>query len=261
MCMNRGIGVTTVTRSFPTMLSVNLNKVALVRNARAGDSPDVAHAAELCLEAGAGGITLHPRPDQRHARPADVLELAALVKGRPGTELNVEGNPFPEFIELVRRTRPAQCTLVPDSVAVLTSDHGWDLVADGARLRPLIRELQQLGIRVSLFMEPDASHMRQAKAVGADRVELYTESYASACGTERETQILNRFVHAAAAAQDLGLGVNAGHDLSLQNLGRFCANVPGLHEVSIGHALIAHAFDVGLRQAVGEYLQVLSGEE
>lgn len=259
--MNRGIGATKVSKSIQTMLSVNLNKVALVRNARAGQAPNVTHAAELCLEAGAGGITLHPRPDQRHARPADVRDLAALVKGRPGIELNIEGNPFPDFIELVRRSRPSQCTLVPDSVAVLTSDHGWDLVADGARLRPLIRELQQLGIRVSLFMEPDASQMQDAKAVGADRVELYTETYASACGTDRETAVPDRFVQAAAAAEDLGLGVNAGHDLSLQNLGLFCAKVPALREVSIGHALIAHAFDVGLRQAVDDYLQLLSGRQ
>jgi pyridoxine 5-phosphate synthase len=257
--MNPGIGATAVTSSARTMLSVNLNKVALLRNARGGPLPSVTHAAELCLEAGAGGITVHPRPDQRHARPADVWDLAALVKDRPGTELNIEGNPFPEFIDLVRHTRPSQCTLVPDSVDVLTSDHGWDLVADGARLRPLIRELQELGIRVSLFMEPDASQMPVAKAVGTDRIELYTESYASACGTDRESEVLSRFIQAAATAQELGLGVNAGHDLTLQNLGRFCMKVPGLHEVSIGHALIAHAFDVGLRQAVDEYLQVLSG--
>lgn len=243
------------------MLSVNLNKVALVRNARLGQSPNVTHAAEVCLEAGAGGITLHPRPDQRHARPSDVSELAALVRNRPGTELNIEGNPLPDFLELVRQTRPAQCTLVPDSVAVLTSDHGWDLNADGARLRPLIRELRELGIRISLFMEPDASQMREAQAVGAERVELYTESYARACGTDRATEVLSRFIQAAAAARDLGLGVNAGHDLSLENLGLFCAQVPGVHEVSIGHALIAHAFDVGLRQAVGDYLQVLSGRQ
>ncbi len=241
------------------MLSVNLNKVALLRNARGGRSPSVTQAAEWCLEAGAGGITVHPRPDQRHARPSDVSDLAALIRERPGIELNMEGNPFPDFITLVRQTRPSQCTLVPDSVDVLTSDHGWDLVADGARLRPLIRELQDLGIRVSLFMEPDACQMQEAQAVGTDRIELFTQSYASACDTDREVDVLNRFVHAAAAAQALGLGVNAGHDLNLRNLGRFCRQVPGLHEVSIGHALIAHAFDVGLRQAVDAYLQVLAG--
>jgi pyridoxine 5-phosphate synthase len=242
------------------MLSVNLNKVALLRNARGGRSPDVSQAAEWCLEAGAGGITLHPRPDQRHARPSDVRDLAALVRERPGTELNIEGNPFPDFVSLVRTTRPSQCTLVPDSVDVLTSDHGWNLVEDGARLRPLIRELHELGIRVSLFMEPDADQIREAKALGADRIELYTEPYARACGTDREREVLSRFVHAASGAQELGLGVNAGHDLNLQNLGHFCREVPDLHEVSIGHALIAHAFEVGLRRAVTEYLQVLSGD-
>lgn len=241
------------------MLSVNLNKVALLRNARGGRSPSVTEAAELCLESGAGGITLHPRPDQRHARLSDVLDLAALVKDRPGTELNIEGNPFPDFVSLVRTAKPSQCTLVPDSVDVLTSDRGWDLVEDGARLRPLIRELQDLGIRVSLFMAPDADQIEEAKAIGADRIELYTEPYASACGTDREWEVLSRFVHAASGAQELELGVNAGHDLNLQNLGYFCREVPGLHEVSIGHALIGHAFEVGLRQAVSEYLQVLAG--
>jgi pyridoxine 5-phosphate synthase len=248
-----------VSQSSRTMLSVNLNKVALVRNARGGRSPSLTDAAESCLAAGAGGITLHPRPDQRHARASDVLELADLVRSRPGTELNVEGNPFPEFIKLVRQAKPAQCTLVPDAIGALTSDHGWDLFTQGARLRPLIREFQELGIRVSLFMEPDAAQIQEASSIGTDRIELYTESYASACGTDRELQILNRFVHAATVAQELGVGVNAGHDLNLRNLGGFCRRIPGLHEVSIGHALIAHAFDVGLRQAVGEYLQVLSG--
>ncbi len=242
-----------------TVLSVNLNKVALVRNARDGRSPSVTAAAELCLEAGAGGITLHPRPDRRHARASDVSDLAALVRSRPGAELNIEGNPFPDFIALVRQAKPTQCTLVPDAVGALTSDHGWDLVAQGARLQPLIREFQELGIRVSLFMEPDASQIQEARAIGTDRIELYTESYATAWGTDREPEVLNRFVHAATVAQALGVGVNAGHDLNLCNLGGFCRRIPGLHEVSIGHALIAHAFDVGLRQAVAEYLQVLCG--
>jgi pyridoxine 5-phosphate synthase len=240
-----------------TLLSVNLNKVALVRNARGGSSPSVMEAAETCLAAGAGGITLHPRPDERHARRSDVLELAALLRGMPELEFNIEGNPFPDFISLVRQVRPTQCTLVPDAADVLTSDHGWDLAADGARLRPLIRELQDLGIRVSLFMEPDVTAMKAAKAVGADRVELYTEAYARAHGTDADAQVLERFARAGRTALEEGLGVNAGHDLNLQNLRPFCAAVAGVSEVSIGQALVSHALQVGLRQAVQDYLDVL----
>jgi pyridoxine 5-phosphate synthase len=240
-----------------TMLSVNLNKIALVRNMRDGSSPSLVAAAEICLDAGAGGITVHPRPDQRHARVTDVLDLASLIRGRPKAEFNVEGNPVPEFISLVRQARPTQCTLVPDEAEALTSDHGWNLAADGARLRPLIQELQDIGIRVSLFMEPDASAMADAHCVEADRVELYTESYARACGTADDHAVLKQFVDAAGRAAQLGLGINAGHDLNLQNLRPFCAAVAGLHEVSIGQALIAHALEVGLRQAVNEYLEVM----
>ncbi|HEV2701449.1 MAG TPA: pyridoxine 5'-phosphate synthase [Steroidobacteraceae bacterium] len=244
-----------------TILSVNLNKVAVVRNARAGHIPSMVEAAEHCLEAGAGGITVHPRPDQRHARPADVHELAALIRDRPGAELNVEGNPFPEFLELVRATKPAQCTLVPDAIGALTSDHGWNLAVDGARLRPVIRKLQDLGIRVSVFLEPDASRVEEARAIGADRIELYTEPYARAFGTDQEIGVMRGFAIAAQRAQEIGLGVNAGHDLNLDNLEHFCVGVPGLHEVSIGHALIAYALEVGLQPAVREYRKVLSGCE
>jgi pyridoxine 5-phosphate synthase len=244
-----------------TILSVNLNKVALVRNARVGHSPSVVEAASLCLEAGAGGITLHPRPDERHARPADVRDLAALVKDRSGAELNIEGNPFPEFVALVRVAKPTQCTLVPDSVAALTSDHGWDLAADGARLRPLIEELQDLGIRVSVFLDPDIEQVERAAAIGADRIELYTEPYARAFETEQENAVLGSFGRAAQRAGEVGLGVNAGHDLSLKNLKLFCLNVPGLCEVSIGHALIGYALEVGLEAAVRDYCQIISANE
>jgi pyridoxine 5-phosphate synthase len=240
-----------------TMLSVNLNKVALLRNARLGSTPSVTDAAAICLGAGAGGITLHPRPDQRHARPDDVRDLAALIRNSPGSELNVEGNPFPEFIELVRQTRPTQCTLVPDAQDVLTSDHGWNLTAEGGRLRPLISEFQALGIRVSLFMETDTAQIELARLIGADRIELYTEPYARACGTAAEPAELQRFARAAQHAQTVGLGVNAGHDLSLENLGRFCAAVPQVLEVSIGHALISCSLELGLRGAVEAYLGIL----
>ena len=226
-------------------LSVNLNKVALLRNARSVGGPNVVEAAEICLAAGAGGITVHPRPDQRHTRSSDVHELAALLRGTPGAEFNVEGNPFPEFLTLVGAVRPAQCTLVPDAPDAITSDHGWDLSEDGARLEPVIGELRELGVRVSLFMDPDLSQIERAKAIGADRIELYTEPYARAHGTGSVEAVLVRYARAAEKAQQLGLGVNAGHDLNLENLGTFCRSVPGVLEVSIGHALVSHALGGG----------------
>jgi pyridoxine 5-phosphate synthase len=240
-----------------TLLSVNLNKVALVRNARGSGSPSVLAAAKTCVDAGAGGITVHPRPDARHARFSDVRALAAFVDSERKVELNVEGNPFPEFLELVRETRPQQCTLVPDAPHVVTSDHGWDLRIDGPRLRPIVAELQALGIRVSLFLDPDSNQVERAADIGADRIELYTESYARAFGSERCGSELKRFADAARKANELGLGVNAGHDLSLENLGDFCRSVPDVLEVSIGHALISHAFEVGLSRAVHDYVRAL----
>jgi pyridoxine 5-phosphate synthase len=240
-----------------TLLSVNLNKVALVRNARGSDSPSVLLAAKTCVEAGAGGVTVHPRPDARHARFSDVRALAAFVGSEPDVELNVEGNPFPEFLDLVRETGPTQCTLVPDAPDARTSDHGWDLAADGPRLRPIVAELHDAGIRVSLFLDPDLDQVERAREIGADRIELYTESYARAFGSERLGSELRRFAHAARKANEVGLGVNAGHDLSLENLGDFCRAVPRVLEVSIGHALISHALEVGLRRAVQDYLGAL----
>jgi len=237
-------------------LSVNLNKVALLRNARSIGIPSVTRAATTCLAAGADGITVHPRPDQRHIRTQDVLELADLLRAQGGVEYNIEGNPFPEYLELVRRVRPTQCTLVPDSPEALTSDHGWDLKREGARLRPLIAELRALGMRVSLFMDAEAGIERAAE-VGADRVELYTEPYAAAHARGEPAAELERFAAAARAAQAAGLGVNAGHDLNRDNLGAFVAAMPGLLEVSIGHALIADALDLGLQAAVRAYLRAL----
>jgi pyridoxine 5-phosphate synthase len=241
-----------------TLLSVNLNKVALVRNARGSDSPSVLFAAKTCVDAGAGGVTVHPRPDARHARFSDVRALSAFVKGETGVEFNVEGNPFPEFLELVRETVPTQCTLVPDAPNARTSDHGWDLRADGPRLRPIVTELRDAGIRVSLFLDPDLDQVERAKEIGAERIELYTESYARSFGKENRGSELNRFILVAQKANEVGLGVNAGHDLTLENLGHFCRAVPGVLEVSIGHALISHALEVGLRRAVHDYLHVLS---
>ena len=239
-----------------TKLSVNLNKVALLRNSRNIGIPSVTKAAEICVRAGAHGITVHPRPDERHAKPSDVRDLADLLAASPNIELNVEGNPFPKFMEIVRRVKPAQCTLVPDSPEAFTSDHGWNLVEDDERLKPIIQELKDLRIRVSLFMDADSTHLERAKEVGADRVELYTEPYAAAYGSDQVEAVFERFTRAAKRAQEVGLGVNAGHDLNLENLRKFCS-IPGIAEISIGHALIADALEVGLLNAVQAYLSIL----
>ena len=238
-----------------TRLSVNLNKVALLRNSRTLGIPSVIRAARSALDAGAHGITVHPRPDGRHILAQDVIELAALLKGEPRAEFNVEGNPAQSMMELARTVRPHQCTLVPDEPDAFTSDHGWDLAKDGARLAPVIAELKALGTRVSLFMDAVPANMAAARAVGADRVELYTEPYARAFGTPAETTMLETYALAARAAAAAGLGVNAGHDLSQRNLAPFLASVPSVLEVSIGHALISDALDSGLAAAVRGYLR------
>ena len=240
-----------------TRLSVNLNKVALLRNSRNIGIPSVKRAALRCIEAGAHGITVHPRPDQRHIRPEDVYELAELLANHDGVEFNIEGNPFPEFMEMIRKVRPAQCTLVPDGLEAVTSDHGWDLVQEADRLRPIISELRNLGIRVSLFMDADSVQWQQARQLGADRVELYTQPYADAFARKDFESVLKKYASAASGAQSVGLGVNAGHDLNLQNLGRFCT-IPGVLEVSIGHALVGDALEMGFHNAVKAYLHVLA---
>jgi len=237
-----------------TALSVNLNKVALVRNTRHLGIPSLERAATLCLDAGANGITVHPRPDGRHIRADDVPVLHALVRSRPGVEFNIEGNPFHNLMDFVRDLRPHQCTLVPDSEGQFTSDHGWNLPADSERLKPLIAQAKAWGVRVSLFMDPLPGAMAAARACGADRVELYTESYASAWGTPRQDEVLRGFAEAARAAQAAGLEVNAGHDLNRENLTDFLRAVPGVREVSIGHALISDALELGYSAAVRAYL-------
>lgn len=241
-----------------TALSVNLNKVALVRNTRHLGIPSVTRAATLCLQAGAQGITVHPRPDARHIRAADVRDLSALLKAWPGAEYNIEGNPFHNLMDFVRELRPHQCTFVPDSEGQFTSDHGWDLARDAERVRPLIAEARALGVRVSLFMDADAAAMPLARAVGADRVELYTEPYAAAHGGPGQAAELARFAAAARAALDAGLGVNAGHDLNQANLPDFLRAVPGVQEVSIGHALIADALEQGYERTVQAYLRAIA---
>ena len=246
-----------------TALSVNLNKVAHLRNTRHLGIPSVTRAATLCLQAGAAGITVHPRPDARHIRPDDVIALAQLLQAWPDREYNVEGNPFHNLMDcvadLVARKLPVhQVTFVPDSEGQFTSDHGWSFPQDAALLQPVIAQAHALGLRVSLFMDADPEAMVHAKAVGADRIELYTEPYAAAWGGADQANQLERFAKAAQAALDAGLGVNAGHDLNLANLAAFARAVPGLAEVSIGHALIADALELGYTATVQAYLQCLN---
>lgn len=238
-------------------LSVNVNKVALLRNSRHLGIPSVVRAAELCLLAGCHGITVHPRPDERHIRAADVHELAALLTAWPEAEFNIEGNPTHNLMELVRAVRPHQATFVPDTVAQSTSDHGWDLRVDGARLQPLVEECRQLGVRVSLFMDAEPEAMRLAAELGADRVELYTEPYAAAHGGPQQAAQLARYAATAGAAIAAGLGLNAGHDLNRTNLRDFLRAVPGVQEVSIGHALIADALELGYAETVRDYLRCM----
>ncbi|HJV60901.1 MAG TPA: pyridoxine 5'-phosphate synthase [Albitalea sp.] len=240
-----------------TALSVNLNKVALLRNTRTLGIPSVTRAATLALEAGAQGITIHPRPDERHIRAHDVHELAELLKQWPQAEYNIEGNPFHNLMDFVRTVKPHQCTFVPDATDQATSDHGWSFPQDAERLRPLIAEAKALGVRVSLFMDPLPQAMRAASELGADRVELYTESYARAHGTPQQAEVLSGFIAAGEAARREGLGLNAGHDLNRDNLTDFLVAVTGVEEVSIGHALIADALELGLAATVKDYLRCI----
>ncbi len=246
-----------------TVLSVNVNKVAVLRNSRGGTEPRVGTAAEVAIAAGAGGITVHPRPDQRHIRPGDVAELAAIVAGR--VEYNLEGNPFapargdyPGFLALVERHRPQQATLVPDGDAQITSDHGFDLARDAARLRPLVAELKRLGARVSLFVDAGAPDIERAAEIGADRIEIYTGPFAEAFAAGDASEALDRCAETARRAQAAGLGVNAGHDLSQANLGVFLRTVPNVLEVSIGHALFGEALYAGLAPTVRAYLDIIA---
>ncbi len=247
-----------------TLLSVNLNKIAVLRNSRGGDEPSMLLAAQTCIEAGCGGITVHPRPDQRHVRPDDVLALAALLRGR--VEYNIEGNPFagprgtyPGLIALAREVKPTQVTLVPDSDSQITSDHGFDpqQQADIDKLRPLVEQLREIGCRVSVFVDAGASGFERLSAIGVQRIEIYTGPYAHAFAEGDARDMLALCAETARRAQQAGLAVNAGHDLSQANLGAFHAAIPGLAEVSIGHALIGEALYEGLATTVRNYLQIL----
>lgn len=240
-----------------TALSVNVNKIAQLRNTRHLGIPSVVRLATLALEAGAQGITVHPRPDERHIRAHDVHDIAALMAQWPQAEYNIEGNPFHNLMGFIRAVKPHQATFVPDGEGQFTSDHGWDLATDGDRLRPLIDECHALGVRVSLFMDAEPGAMAAARAVGADRIELYTEPYAAAWATPQRNAQLERFAAAARAAVQAGLQVNAGHDLNRDNLTAFLRAAPEVVEVSIGHALIADALELGMAETVRRYLQCI----
>jgi len=242
-----------------TKLSVNVNKVATLRNTRSLEIPSVVGLSRIALEAGAHGITVHPRPDQRHIRPADVTDVAELLKSFPAAEYNIEGNPFHGLLAHCERARPNQATLVPDAREAFTSNHGWNLVeldaaARGA-LAKSVSELKALGCRASLFLDPVADMMSMARDLGADRVELYTEPYAAAVLSGRAPESLSIYARAANRAREVGLGVNAGHDLNLQNLASFLQQTGPIDEVSIGHALIADALELGLAETVRRYLK------
>ena len=242
-----------------TKLSVNVNKVATLRNTRAVGYPNVLRTAWICLDAGAQGITVHPRPDQRHIRPSDVYEVAELLKGYPGAEYNIEGNPFHGLVEFARKVRPDQCTLVPDEMNVSTSDQGWDMRKDADRLRPVIEELHACGSRASLFMDirADEEAIRIVRDVGAERIELYTGTYAERFVEGHGEASAAEYARVARWALAAGLGVNAGHDLNLENLGLFLRAVPDVLEVSIGHAVISDALEFGLGGTVRKYLGVI----
>lgn len=242
-------------------LSINLNKIALIRNSREGDYPDLKNFAQRSAQSGVQGITVHPRPDQRHIRPGDVVNLSQICREKD-IEFNIEGNPFaaargsyPGLIALVRQVRPEQCTLVPDSDQQKTSDHGFDLRVDYDRLYPVVKQLKSLGVRVSLFMDPDPEQITLAKKVGADRIELYTGPFAKAYEQGSAEAVFHKHIDAAKKACELDLGVNAGHDLNLKNMTMY-KTLPGLREVSIGHALTVDALILGFEHAVKEYLKV-----
>jgi pyridoxine 5-phosphate synthase len=245
-----------------TLLSVNLNKIAVLRNSRGGQEPSLARAAQTCIDAGCGGITVHPRPDLRHIRPDDVRMLAAMARDR--VEYNIEGNPFapargdyPGLLALAREVRPTQVTLVPDSDGQITSDHGFDLAHDMPQLEPLVADLRASGCRVSLFVDPGATDFERAAAIGVQRIEIYTGPYAEAFATGQVKEVLAACADTARRAQQAGLAVNAGHDLSQANLGTFKSAIPGLAEVSIGHALMVEALYEGLSTTVRHYLRIL----
>jgi pyridoxine 5-phosphate synthase len=252
-----------------TNFSINLNKFALIRNSRGNNRPDLLAIARRCLAAGVHGITVHPRPDQRHIRDDDVRDLAQLLRDWPDVELNVEGNPTARYLELVLEVKAHQATLVPDAENQLTSDHGWDLLQKGDHagvqvgdhvvdhVRQVVERLRAANIRTSLFLDPVIAQVEAAARTGADRIELYTEAYARGAAAGQGPSAVKPYTGAAAAARALGLGVNAGHDLDLANLPPFLQAVPGVLEVSIGHAVVCESFDYTLEGAIDRYLGIV----
>jgi len=241
-----------------TELSVNLNKIALLRNARGRDYPSVVDFARRVLETDALGITMHPRPDERHARKTDIFELAELLIDYPGKELNIEGNPSEDFMNLVLDVKPHQCTLVPDDPNQITSDHGWDLHNDLNFVKTTVDRINDAGIRSAIFMDPTASDMELAYQSGTTRVELYTENYAQSYGKSDNDEVLSQYEQTARAAQSLGVQINAGHDLNLDNLENFLLTVPNVLEVSIGHAITIESLNYGFDTTLHKYLEIIS---
>ena len=242
-----------------TKLSVNLNKIALLRNSRGRDYPNVVEYARKCIELGVDGITVHPRPDERHTKKRDAYDLGALCEQYPQIEFNIEGYPTQDFMAMVESIKPAQCTLVPDNENQLTSDHGWDIAHSTATLAPVLKRLADAGIRSSLFVEPDPDQVVAAARVGADRIELYTEAYANAFGQPDEQSTFEQYHKSAMEADEPGIGINAGHDLDLNNLPRFL-QIPGILEVSIGHALTIECLFYGIESVIPRYLRICAGQ-
>ena len=238
-----------------TMLSVNVNKLALLRNSRGRNYPDLLHFVRKIIAMGVSGITVHPRPDERHVTRRDVRDISSLLKEYPQVEFNMEGYPAEEFLALVTEVQPAQCTLVPDAPDQLTSDHGWDVEGQQQLLRTVTVRLREQNIRSSVFLDPRPELVSAARDAGADRIELYTEDYARAYATGDEQAVLDKYRRTAEAARLCGLGVNAGHDLNLENLPRFL-EIPGILEVSIGHALMVESLEMGMEEVIARYLRI-----
>ena len=239
-----------------TKLSINLNKIALLRNARGMDFPKVLDFAELCVRYGTHGITVHPRPDQRHATYRDVFELAEFCQDHPDVEFNVEGYPTDDFLDVVKSAKPDQCTLVPDAPDQITSDHGWNTITECENLIPILADLKKHDIRTSIFLDPDTGLIPSAAKTGADRIELYTEEYAKTYGTNQNEAVFNQYQETTELAQEFELGVNAGHDLNQTNLAKFLT-IPGILEVSIGHALTIEALLEGFETTVRSYVSIV----
>lgn len=240
-----------------TVLSVNVNKIALLRNSRGRDYPSVLGFVEQILKLGVKGITVHPRPDERHVTRRDVYEISEFLKGKAGIEFNIEGYPSEDFLALVAEVRPDQCTLVPDKPEQLTSDHGWDIPANRDQLKAVLQQLREQGIRSSIFLDADPQAVAEVPTVGADRIELYTEDYASSFGTMDQQQVYDRYAQAAQRAYELGIGINAGHDLDTQNLPKFL-EIPHILEVSIGHALVVESLQQGVASVISQYLAIMA---